>query len=484
MQRHVVTVLAGLVLASTAMAESLPQMSIVSIPATSRLELNSVMHRVNLDVVDVARDHFTACVNAQEIDALKAARVPYTVVYADALDLIHEVRPATQGVGAYHTYDSVNAELAAWATALPDVAHVEKIGTSVEGRAINALVIQAPGAAPAAERPKMLVMGLHHAREWISVEVPMALIKKLLEGYQHGDADLKALLASRTLWFVPIVNPDGFEYSQKSYSMWRKNRHKTWSMPGVNGVDPNRNYGFEWTGSGSSSMAFSETYRGPAEWSEPEVQAIRGLAEREKFTATMSYHSYSELVLFPWGYTNSHCPDDAKFRKLGGEMAAINKYTPQTGADLYLVNGEADDYLYGKMGAWAYTIELARQFIPKDKDIPSIVTPNVEAALHFLKSGDHLAADPGIMLHLVERLAGAPGAAKGPWSPGVSDDASRRQSLDWAARELGHRLAALAATEGRAAIQPYLAELAQHAAGSLPELKAAARAALAAVPRE
>ena len=484
MLRSVLALAAGLALATSALATNVSAqesaLSIVSIPVSSRAELNALMRRVNLDLVDTAGDHVTACVNPREIAALKAAGIPFKVTYEDALDLIQEVRPLTSGVGAYHTYDSVNQEMNAWATALPDVVKVAKIGASVEGRAINALTIQAPGAAPLAERPKFLVMGLHHAREWISVEVPMALIKTLLTGWQSGDSNIKALLSSRTLTFVPIVNPDGLEYSQKSYTMWRKNRHKTWSMPGTNGVDPNRNYGFEFVGSGSSSMAFSETYRGPAPFSEPETQAIRDLADREHFTASISYHSYSELVLFPWGYTENHCQDDGKFRKLATEMAAINKYKPQTGADLYLVNGECDDYLYGKLGTWAYTIELARSFIPKDSEIPNIVAPNVKAALHAIEQAGTLAQDPGIMLHLVERLAGAPGAPKGPWSPGAANDSARRSTLDWAARELGHRLSALGNSEGRAAIQPYLEQLSAHAAGTLPELKAAARAAVAA----
>ena len=472
------TALLAMALAASAAAADAP-MSVIRIPIASRAALDALQAQAGLDFIDVQPGYALASVNASERALLDGRGVKYSVEYADAEAFINNGRT---GVGAYHTYDSVQTELAARAADAPDLAKVATIGTSVEGRAITALVLEAPGAMPAAERPKMLIMGLHHAREWISVEVPMALIKKLVDGWKANDAAIRQLLSTRTLWIVPIVNPDGFVYSQTSSTMWRKNRHKTWSFS-VNGVDPNRNYGFEWEGSGSSTMSMSETFRGTAPFSEPETQAIKALAEREKFTAGISYHSYSELVLFPWGYQTKVCPDDKTFRSVATVMGNITKYRPQTGADLYLVNGEADDYLYGTLGAWAWTVELGKQFIPRDNEIPGIVGPNVEAAMHVITHLENLHAEPGIMLHLVERLTGLAGAARGPWSPGTYDEATRQRTLEWASRELGHRLSALAAKGGQAAIAPYLAELARHAAGNLPELKAAARAATAAVER-
>lgn len=465
---------------STAALAATPELSVIRIPAASRAALDALQKEISLDFIDVQPDHVLASVNVHERALLDGRGVRYTVEHADAEAYINQGRAA--GVGAYHTYEMVQAELAAHAAAAPELARVTTIGTSVEGRAIPALVLEAPGAVPQAERPKMLIMGLHHAREWISVEVPMALADKLVKGWTSNDPAIRALLSTRTLWIVPIVNPDGHKYSQSGSTMWRKNRHKTWYFS-TNGVDPNRNYGFEWVGAGSSNMPFSETYRGESAFSEPETQAIRALAEREKFTAGISYHSFSELVLFPWGHTRKICPDDKTFRGFATEMGRITKYRPQTGADLYIVNGECDDYLYGTLGTWAWTVELGKQFIPKDKDIPLITGPNVEAALHVIRNLETLAGDPGIMLHLVERLTGLAGTPKGPWSPGAGDEGLRRRTLDWAARELGHRLSALAQTRGRAAIAPYLEKLSNHAAGDLPELEAAARAAAAAVPR-
>jgi carboxypeptidase T len=472
---RIVALLVALGVASAAVAKS--PLSILSIPVKSRPALDALQSRISLDFVDVRPDEVLVAANPEEIDLLTHARVPFAVVFEDANDMITGERPLA-GVGAYHTFAKVNEKLAAWASAMPSIASVTTIGTSAEGRAIPAIKLEAPGRVPSAERPKLLFMGLHHAREWISVEVPMALIGKLLDGYAK-DASIRQLLETRTIWIVPVVNPDGLEYSQTKYTMWRKNRRKTWSWS-TNGVDPNRNYGFEWVGSGSSNMPFSETYRGPEAFSESETQAVRALAEREKFTAAISFHSFSELVLFPWGYTKKLSPDDATFRKLATEMGQITKYRPQTGADLYIVNGECDDYLYGTMGVWAFTIELGKSFIPKDAEIPKITGPNVQAALHLIGKADALAADPGVMLHLIERLAGAPGAPKGPWSPGQANESQRQRTLAWAAAELGHRLSTLAATQGEAAVRPVLERLAGY---RMPELTSAKRAVEAALKR-
>jgi hypothetical protein len=423
----------------SALASGEERLSIVTIPIASREAIDRLQEQVSLDFIEI-RDHsVTAAVNPDELKLLGSNGIGYDVLYSDANDLIREVRP-TGGVGAYHTYASVIKELDEWAAQMPTVASVHTIGTSVEGRAIPALKIEAPGQVPSAERPKVLLMGLHHAREWISVEVPMALIKRLLTGYQN-DAQVRDLLAARTLWIVPVVNPDGLEFSQQKFTMWRKNRHKTWSLPFTNGVDPNRNYGFEWKGSGSSPLPFSEVYRGPEPFSEPEIQAIKALAEAEHFTASISFHSYSELVLYPWGHTHKPCPDNDLFKRVAGELAAINHYTPQTGSDLYVVNGECDDWLYGTLGTIAFTIELGQSFIPRDSQIPSITGPNVEATLHLIKNADSLRSQPLVTLNLIERLAGAPGSPEGPWSPGRGDEALRRRVLEWASRELGGRLA-------------------------------------------
>ncbi len=283
--------------------------------------------------------------------------------------------------GAYHTWDEVNSAVDALVAAHPDRIRKEAIGTTLEGRRVVAVEITAPGARRS-RRPATLITGLHHAREWISVEVPMAAIRMLVEGY-GSDPWVTSMLDSRRVWVVPVVNPDGLVYSQTKSRMWRKNRRPMgWTGTGV---DPNRNYGYQWGGAGASGMAWSDTYRGPEAFSEPETQAVRDLALREKFQSALSFHSYSELVLWPWGYTYDVSPGEAVLKRHGDAMGALTKYKPMKSSGLYRTSGDLTDWFFGATGALAYTIELGRQFVPPEKEIPAIVAANLAAVRYFVE---------------------------------------------------------------------------------------------------
>ena len=281
--------------------------------------------------------------------------------------------------GLYHTLAEVDAELNATVAAHPDIAKRSVIGKTGEGRDIWALRIgseQQDG-----KLPTFLFTGLHHAREWISVEVPMGLIKKLTGEYATDPA-VKALVDSRTIWVVPVVNPDGLNHSQTQYQMWRKNRRK--NDDGSWGVDPNRNYSYQWGGVGSSDSPASDTYHGPSAASEPEVQAISNLARAHRPVAAISFHSYSELVLWPWGYTDAPTADARAFTQHGQAMAAINGYTPEQSIELYPTTGDFDDFMYGELNVLAYTIELGKEFIPPESEIAPITEKNVKCCLYLL----------------------------------------------------------------------------------------------------
>lgn len=284
-----------------------------------------------------------------------------------------------EDAGAYHTYAEVRSEIDALVAAKPDVIRQEVIGTTVEGRDIVGVQISAGG--DPADKPAMLVTGLHHSREWISVEVPMALIHQLVEGYGQVDW-ITEVVNGRNLWVIPVVNPDGHFYSQTQYKMWRKNRAT--NEDGSRGVDPNRNYGYNWGMPGASPSPSSETYRGPSAFSEPEIQAVRDLGIREGFVSAISFHSYSELVLWPWGYTYDPAPDEDVLAYHGRKMGALTGYTPQQSSDLYPTSGDFDDWFYGDQGALAYTFELGKQFVPPEDQIPGIVNPNLAALKYFL----------------------------------------------------------------------------------------------------
>lgn len=315
------------------------------------------------------------------------------------LDALLEPFKDRADMGAYHTVTEVHDELAQYAKDHADICRVEVYGKSFEGRNLEALVI-GPQGGKAANLPKFLFMGLHHSREWISVEVPLALAKKLVTTYAT-DPKIKALVDSRIVWVIPVVNPDGLNYSQTASKMWRKTRSK--NSDGSFGVDPNRNYGYEWGGAGASTYPGSDTFRGPKAFSEVETAAIRDLARREKFAADVSFHSYSELILYPWSYDYVSIPAvrEEVFKKHGAEMAKFNSYTSEKSSDLYPSSGDTDDFMYGDTGSLSFTFELAQTFIPAESEIPSICDGNVKALMYMIEN----CSDP------FPRMAHTPAAA-------------------------------------------------------------------------
>lgn len=240
---------------------------------------------------------------------------------------------------------------------------LDTIGTSWEGRPIIAAKVGT--AADAADRPNVLLMGAHHAREWISSE--MAL--RLLEMLAGSPAD-PALVARRDIWVIPVVNPDGFQFSFDSTRLWRKNRRV--NGDGTVGVDLNRNYPGFWGRDdlGSSPDPAAETYRGPAPGSEPEIQAVMAFHARHPPAAAVSYHSYTDLILYPYGFAaGALAPDARRFAAAAGTPGhpAVHDalaesirpaYHPGPAWQLYPTNGEYTEWAYRTHGTLAFTVEL------------------------------------------------------------------------------------------------------------------------------
>jgi len=300
-------------------------------------------------------------------------------------------QPQPPDAGLYHTYDEINRELHELATQYSAIAQVHSLGKSVEGRDLWALKISAAVAQDQGE-PEIVLLGCHHAREWIAVDVPFLIGRHLLQNYMR-DTLVTRLLDHATVWVAPMINPDGHQYSVSSQRLWRKNRRN--NNDGSFGVDLNRNYGHEWGGAGSSGDTFSEVYRGPAPFSEPETQAIRDFLQSRPVKALISYHNFSQLVLYPWGYTTSPAPDRALLDQLANDIAdrirAVHgvRYTPQQAADLYLASGDTGDWLYALKQVPALTIELRPASsipgfeLPEDQIQPTF-EENLPAALYLM----------------------------------------------------------------------------------------------------
>jgi carboxypeptidase T len=223
------------------------------------------------------------------------------------------------------------------------------LGQSGQGNDIWCVRVSDNPEVDEAGEPEVMFDGMHHAREIMASEMPVMLIEYLASNY-GTDPTITYLLDNREIYVVPVVNPDGSLYNESTNpsggGMWRKNRRN--NGDGSYGVDPNRNYPFEWVGSGSSTDPGSDTYRGPSPGSEPEVQAVMGLFNSHAFVTAQSFHSYSNLTLYPWGYTNSNSPHEAIFTHMADIMTRDNGYAPgQPGELLYNVNGGSFDWVYG-----------------------------------------------------------------------------------------------------------------------------------------
>ena len=299
-----------------------------------------------------------------DMAALAALGVAYAVETPGILKAALRGLSANGGVnGAYHSTLELETDLRILERDYPGLASVREIGETLEKRKILALKISDNASADEHE-PAVLLVGCHHAREWISVEVPFLFGKHLLENYGLSQ-EVRHLVDASEIWIVPVANPDGLEYSIHVYRYWRKNRRA--NRDGTFGVDINRNYARAWgiDNLGSSGAPGSDVYRGTGPFSEPETSAVRDLFAGHDFRAMISFHSYSQVILYPWGFTTDPAPNDPGLNAIAAAMSGLIEgvrgtvYTySQASRQLYLTNGDTADWTYGLAGAPSFTIEL------------------------------------------------------------------------------------------------------------------------------
>lgn len=308
----------------------------------------------------------------------------------------------------YHNYSELTQALQDLHQQFPQITQIKSAGRSVEGREIWAFIVRGEQD-PNKQIPQAIFMGGHHAREHLSVDTPLRLLQWLLAEYQSGNSKVVNLINSREIHIIPAVNPDGLEYdvSSSKYKMWRKNRKL--NKNGTYGVDLNRNYGYGWGTGGSSTNPNSDTYMGTTPFSEPETLAIKNYVESLKSVKILlSYHTYSSLILYPWGHLNdkiSNAKDYQTFVKMAEKMAGWTGYTPEQSSDLYIASGDTCDWAYGEHGIFAFTFELDPKdswggagFYPGDEVIDEVVSKNKEPFLYLIDLADnpHRALDFGI----------------------------------------------------------------------------------------
>jgi len=324
---------------------------------------------------------------------------------------------AAKDINGYHTYDEALAYLQQIAADYPEICTLTDIGDSHGKEYFNNGVTGyqdyqhdiwmlkiSDNVNENEDEPAVFYFGAHHAREPISTEVVLGIIEHLTSNYGSND-EITNMIDNSEIYIVPMVNPDGHEVVlDQLNTWWRKtaadndnNGQFNYTSDGPDGVDPNRNYGWNFGGDGSSGDPSSDTYHGPVAFSEPGIAAMRDLMASHHFTSGITYHSYSELVLYPYGYSdNIIAPDNDALAELAVNMAqSIPKitgsghYTPEQSNDLYPASGVTDDWAYGNHGIFCYTVELGMEFIPPASQVSTIINDNIDAAMMILNRPNH-----------------------------------------------------------------------------------------------
>jgi carboxypeptidase T len=307
----------------------------------------------------------------------------------------------------FHNYSETFVDVSAVAAAHPDIVDVFVVGDSYEGRDLLAVKISDNVNVDEAE-PEVLYDSMHHAREHLTNEMALFTLHLFADEYAT-DPSIRNLVNTREIYVIMSVNPDGSEYdiATGNYRFWRKNRQPNPGSQFV-GTDLNRNYDYNWgCCGGSSGDPASETYRGPSPFSAPETDAYRDFVNSrvengvQQIRSNISFHTYSQLILWPYGYTFQDLPPDmepddhATFEAMGEFMADTTCtpedgcYTPEQSSDLYITDGTSVDWMYGVHRIFSMTFEMfpsefdGEGFYPDDEDIVPQTERLREAVLYY-----------------------------------------------------------------------------------------------------
>ncbi len=322
---------------------------------------------------------FTVQVLQRDLSAYYAAQAArYPTAGEDAVN-----PPLGQGaLGGHWTLQQMESILDSLHAQNPAICSAKvSIGSTIEGRSLWMVKIS-DNVGTDENEPEVLLEAMHHAREALSMEATVVFMDWLVTNY-GTDPEATLIVDERELYFVPCMNPDGYEYNRATNpgggGLWRKNRRN--NGDGTFGVDLNRNYASGWSApnGGSSSSTNSDTYRGTAPFSEPETAAIEAFSQTRQFVTVFSTHTYTDVLLRPWGWQLGDPANVASYQTLGSYYVQENGVQHgSTSALLYIASGSAVDHHHTVRGSFSWTAELGRSdeggFWPVGQTIVDIAT--------------------------------------------------------------------------------------------------------------
>ncbi len=398
--------------------------SLVRISVTTREELSRLPRA--LDVAGGSQGRWIdAVATPEKLREIRATGLPTAIIHQDLEAYLNSVK------GYYHTFPQLISDLEFIATVFSSISRLDTLGTTYEGRPLVIMKISDNVAIDEGNEPELFFMGLHHAREWPSLEIAYHIAETLIFNYGL-DPHITEVVDSREIWVMPCVNPDGYAYCHDQGNDWRKNRR---FFPEYNsyGVDLNRNYNGSVNGDpegawgttrtyGTTHNPWESVYCGPFPFSEVETRVVRDFFQVHDFVFSVSYHTYYQVVIWPWAYSGSKAsPDSALIGDIGAQMASriarqsgIGNYdAAQAPAIGYTTTGDTDDWAYGYCHYVAgsnclpYTVEACDEFQPPEPSLDQIVQENFEGALYLCDIADSVAAQltPRVMPPVIDPIS-------------------------------------------------------------------------------
>lgn len=367
--------------------------------------------RFEIREVDPVRGTLTAYFPESALPFLESLGVQWVLDETRMAEMDREAELfSIGGYPCYRTVTETFADMDGLAAAYPDLVALVDLGDSWDkvmsggsrGYDIRGMVLTRKNNG-VSNKFKFFLMAAIHARELTTAELAMRFAEELLAGY-GSNPEATWLLDHGELHVVPQCNPDGRIFAE-SGQYWRKNTDNDdgCSSSSSYGVDLNRNSSYKWNTGGSSSYACDQTYHGPFAASEPEVMAIENYmlsifedqrgpgdfdpAPVDTTGVMISLHSYSQLVLYPWGSTSTPAPNGAGLRTLGLKFGYFNRYDIDQSITLYPTSGTTDEWAYGTLGIAGYTFELGTAFFQScDYFENNILRSNLDALWYAFKS--------------------------------------------------------------------------------------------------
>src|SRR3954447_6719223 len=380
-----------------------PKQSLVSIPINSGLEV-SALERLGLNLDEVPNGNQAIAVLSSPAQGLALTRAGYTystlIPDMAAAERTYRARDAQAAAAApsalpsgrstYRHYPDIQADLKKIVSSHPNLARPLVLPKkSFQGRDIEGIEVTDDVGANDDGKPTFWLMGVHHAREWPSAEIPVEFGMYLTSSF-GSDPRVTALLKNVRIVITPVINPDGYITSRESTDPADQSQdpgmapslaesvappggslaHRRKNCDGASpspatpcelqyGVDPNRNYGQSWGGPGAGTNPGDQDYRGADQWSEPETQAVHEYSQSHDITTTITMHNFASLVLRPPGVHDAGlAPDEDALKELGDRMADDTGYTSEFSYQLYDTSGTMEDWNYAAAGTYGYTIEM------------------------------------------------------------------------------------------------------------------------------